>query len=111
MKGKFLIRIILVCCFAVAISEAANAATIRGRLVHAVNQNVAAPGIAVTIYNQYVGRSSPAYTDINGMYYIYNVPAGSYYLELWIYPGGNPIVYPITVGEPYTDIPQIPVPI
>ena len=104
-------RVLLFLFFSVLICATANAATIRGRLVHAANQYVAAPGIAVTIYNQYVGRSSPAYTDINGMYYLYNVPAGSYYLELWIYPGGNPIVYPITVGEPYTDIPQIPVPI
>jgi hypothetical protein len=111
MKRDFVSKALLVISFSIGVSATANAATVRGRLVHAANQYVAAPGIAVTIYNQYVGRSSPAYTDINGMYYLYNVPAGSYYLELWIYPGGNPIVYPITVGEPYTDIPQIPVPI
>jgi hypothetical protein len=104
-------RALLVLSFLILVSAPASAATVRGRLVHAANQNVVAPGIAVTIYNQYVGRSSPAYTDVNGMYYLYNIPAGTYYLELWIYPGGNPVVYPITVGEPYTDIPQIPVPI
>jgi hypothetical protein len=108
---RFENRALLVLSFLILVSAAASAATVRGRLVHAANQYAAAPGIAVTIYNQYVGRSSPAYSDVNGMYYLYNIPAGTYYLELWIHPGGNPVVYPITVGEPYTDIPQIPMPI
>ncbi|HZR64091.1 MAG TPA: carboxypeptidase-like regulatory domain-containing protein [Terriglobales bacterium] len=109
MTHRLVIRALILCSFAVFAATASEAATVRGRLVHQAN-GVPAAGITVTIYNQYVGRSSPAYTDIYGMYYIYNVPAGTYYLELWIYPGANPIVYPITIGEPYTDIPQILVP-
>ena len=45
------------------------------------------------------------------MYYIYNVPAGTCYLELWI--GGTrsqPTTYPIQVREPYTDVPPIKLP-
>jgi hypothetical protein len=34
----------------------------------------------------------------------------SAYLEVWINPGGAPIVYQIQVVEPYTDIAQIGVP-
>jgi hypothetical protein len=86
----------------------ANASTVRGRLVHA--NGYPAAGVAVTVFNQQLGRSSPAYAGPDGMYYLYNIPAGYYYLEVWIYPGGAPVVYQIQVFEPYTDIPQIGVP-
>ena len=68
------------------------------------------PNAKVTVRNQ-SGLERTANTNESGYFIITNIPAGTYYLELWIYPGGNPVVYPITVGEPYTDIPQIPVPI
>jgi hypothetical protein len=97
--------------FVVLTTGLASAATVRGRLVHAGNGHPAA-GIAVTVYNQKLGRSSPAHTGPDGMYYLYNVLAGSYYLEVWVdpRPGAKPVVYPIQIGEPYTDIPQIVVP-
>src|SRR5437588_22985 len=86
----------------------ANAATVRGRLVHA--NGYPAAGVAITVVNQQVGRSSPAYVGPDGMYYLYNIPPGYYYLEVWIYPGAPPQVYQIQVFEPYTDIPPTGVP-
>ena len=53
-------------------------------------------------------RSHPASTGQDGMYYLYNVPAGAYYLEIWINGMNNrPLYYQIKVFEPYTDIPPI----
>lgn len=86
----------------------ANAATVRGRLVHA--NGYPAAGVAVTVVNQQVGRSSPAYAGPDGMYYLYNIPPGYYYLEVWTYPGAPPQVYQIQVFEPYTDLPPTGVP-
>ncbi len=94
----------------VVMAQAASAATVHGRLVHAGNGYPAA-GVPVTVYNQNLGRSSPANSGPDGMYYLYNVPAGNNnYLEVWMYPGAQPVVYQIQVVEPYTDIPQIAVP-
>jgi Carboxypeptidase regulatory-like domain len=90
------------------VTGSANAATVRGRLVH--SNGYPAAGVAVTVFSQGTGRSSPAYTGGDGMYYLNNVPPGYYYLEVWSYPGGAPAVYQIQVYEPYTDIPPTGVP-
>jgi len=82
----------------------AGAAVVRGRLVH---QNQApATGIAVTVYNPISKRTVPVHTDANGAYYIPNVSAGNYSLEIWTTtgPGAKPIEYSIRVEEPYTDV-------
>jgi Carboxypeptidase regulatory-like domain len=98
----------MACVLLVVLSTAlANAATVRGRLVH--SNGYPAAGMAVTVYNQVVGRSSPAYAGRDGMYFLYNIPPGYYYLEVWLNPG-KPIVYQIQVVEPYTDVAQIGVP-
>jgi hypothetical protein len=102
------IRFLACLAFVVLTTGLASAATVRGRLIHA--NGYFAAGVAVTVFNPQLGRSSPAYTGPDGMYYLYNVPPGYYNLEIWINPGGAPIVYQIQVGEPYTDIPQIGVP-
>jgi len=86
----------------------ANAATVRGRLVH--KNGSSAAGVAVTISNQQAGRSAPARTAADGMYYLFNLHAGSYYLEIWVQPSGPPVVYQIQVVEPATDAPQVSVP-
>jgi hypothetical protein len=101
-------RIALCGLFVVLAAAFAHAATVRGRLVHP--NGYPAADIAVTVSNPQIGRSSPAQTGADGMYYIFNIPPGSYFLEIWIHPGGAPIVYQIQVYEPYTDIPQIGVP-
>jgi len=92
-----------------AITSLASAATVRGQLVRVSPNGARAPvpGIAVTVYNQQLGRSAVARTDQSGMYYL-QVPQGSYTLEIWT--SNPPRTYSIQVREPYTNIPQIPVP-
>jgi hypothetical protein len=96
------------------IAAAAAAATVRGRLDRVNPQGFRYPatGVAVTVYNQYMGRSGASYAGPDGMYYLYNIPPGQYYLEVWIShdPRIPPTVYPISVYEPYSDVPPIVVP-
>src|ERR1035437_4577250 len=58
-----------------------------------------AAGVAVTVYNQYAGKSSPGHAGQDGLYYLYNVPAGYYTLEVWVSPDPRvpPTVYQIQV--------------
>ncbi|MFN2507753.1 MAG: hypothetical protein ABR589_03160 [Chthoniobacterales bacterium] len=81
--------------------------TVRGQLLR--NGEFPASGVTVTIYSQMFGRSSPSQTGGDGMYYIYNVPFGDYYLEIWI--SNPPRAYPVRIsGFPYHDLPRLPVP-
>ena len=92
-----------------AVSQAAHAATVRGRLDRIVNgRRVPAVGIAVTV-SASGRRSAPAYTKQDGIYYLQNVPPGTYNLEIWIsrVQGARPLVYVISVHEPLTDIPAL----
>ena len=88
-----------------------NGVTVRGRLERAdASGRHPAPYIQVTLNQPNRGRSAPAYTDLQGMYYFYNVPHGSYQLEIWLSkdPKQKPIVYKIDVQkEPYSDIAAI----
>lgn len=89
---------------------AASASQIRGRVLH-VFPNGVGPlvGVTVTVYNQQIGRSVAVRTDAAGMYYL-AVPAGQYYLEVWINPDGAPVVFgPFNVVEPTTDVPPVTV--
>lgn len=72
-----------------------------------------AGGIQLTLFNQRMGRSSPAYSGSDGMYYFYNVPAGDYTLEVWLAvqqatPYGIRVL-PSTPQRPFTDIAPIAV--
>jgi hypothetical protein len=81
--------------------------TVRGQLLRN-GQNPAA-GIKVTLNHPQYGRSSATMTGNDGMYYLYNVPYGDYYLELWI--SNPPIVYQVRVaGSPFSDLPRFSVP-
>ena len=82
----------------------ASAAVVRGRVVH--QSQSPATGIAVTLYSPTSKRTVPVHTDANGAYYIPNVSAGNYSLEIWTStgPGTKPIEYSIRVDEPYTDV-------
>ena len=82
------------------------AALIRGRLTRGPYP---APGIAVTVWNQQLGRSVASYSQGDGMYYLANIPPGLYVLEIWIRPG-TPMTLQIQVGEPNTDIVPVNVP-
>ena len=89
------------------------AGTVRGRLDRrdAYGRIYPAVYVRVTLYNDSRGRSAPAYTGTDGMFYLYNVPPGSYYLEIWPYPNQRPIVYTIYVSDqPFTDIAAIQIP-
>jgi hypothetical protein len=84
------------------------AALVRGRLLRGPGT---APGIAVTVWNQQLGRSLPAYSQVDGMYYLTNIPPGIYVLEVWA--GGNgqpPMTFNIQVNDPSTDINPVIVP-
>ncbi|MFZ0321685.1 MAG: carboxypeptidase-like regulatory domain-containing protein [Candidatus Sulfotelmatobacter sp.] len=98
--------------FVLLASLCATAANVRGRLDRVLPNGARYPatGVAVTVYNQTLGRSNPSTAGLDGLYYINNIPAGSYYLEVWANPGGQPMVFPIQVFEPYVDIPPIVVP-
>lgn len=90
--------------------SAGNAATVRGRVVHAANKRPAA-GYSVTVAKtgRLRARSTAVRVGADGMYNVFNVSPGSYYLEVWV-PGQTPRVYPIQVHETYTDLPQVAVP-
>ncbi len=109
-----IVRLVALVVSCIVFSTVANAATVRGRLDRVKPNGIryAGAGVAVTVYSQAMGRSNPAYAGPDGMYYLFNVPAGAYYLEVWVSrdPRVPPRVYPISVAEPYSDIPPIVVP-
>jgi hypothetical protein len=91
----------------------AGSATVRGRLDRRdmYGRSYPAAYVRVTLYNPHLGRSAPAVTGTDGMYYFYNIPAGGYYLEVWVYPDRPPLSFNISVAErPYVDIPPILIP-
>lgn len=92
----------------------AQAGTVRGRLFRvAYGRQYPAPYVAVTLVNPQMGRSKPAYTGTDGMYYLFNVPPGVYQLEIWWSrdPSQAPYRYNISVNAgPYTDIAPIQIP-
>ena len=94
------------------ITAAAQAATVRGRLVRN-NGYGGIYGVAyvtVTLWNQARGRSAPAVSGEDGMYYFYNVPPDTYYLQVWLYQGRPPLTYIIYVKDSSTDIAPIVLP-
>jgi len=94
-----------------AVATSVSAQTVRGRLNRQGPAGLSpAPYVKVTLYAPNIGRSSPIYTGIDGMYYFYNVPPGDYILEIWGY-GDRPITYSIRVpNELYIDISPIVIP-
>jgi hypothetical protein len=89
----------------------AYAGTVRGMLIRrgGDGKQYAAPYVKVSLNNQERGRSALAYSGTDGMYYLYNVPAGEYHLEIWLSPT-EVKRYKISVSdEPYTDIAEIPI--
>ena len=95
------------------VSAFTYAGTVRGRVDRRDGYGRVYPAVyvAVTLFQQGKGRSAPSYTGSDGMYYLYNVPPGTYNLEIWAYPNQPPIVYTIYVGDqPLTDIKPIQIP-
>jgi len=101
----------LVLCVALAAAAAGN---VRGQLLRRGPQGIyPASGIAVTVYAEQRGRSQAGYSGSDGMYYLYNIPAGEYFLEIWAH-GFNqrPLVYQIVVTDQrqFTDVAPVTVP-
>jgi len=79
-----------------------NAATVRGQLVYASN-NAAAAYVAVRLSTPGKAASEFAYSGGDGKYYLRNIPAGAYQLEVWR--GGKVVItVAVTVQEPDTDL-------
>lgn len=78
-------------------------ATVRGMLEdHTGKTPLPAAGVMVTLENQ--NSTLPAVrSGKDGLYYISNVPAGSYTLKVWTDPK-NPLSFPVTVTGTLTDI-------
>lgn len=95
-------------------STAAHAKVVRGGLYRlaANGQQFAAQGIPVRVTNKIMGPSSFAYSDQTGMYYLYNVPAGDYVLQIWLTNDERQaMTFPLRVGsEGVVNIPRIRVP-
>lgn len=83
------------------------AANVRGKLQDREQSPKAY--VAITLYNSRTGRSAAVYTGADGMYYLRNVPAGEYYLEVWLYANRPPLTYKVTINDPDTDIAPIEV--
>jgi hypothetical protein len=106
------VTLLLVISFG-TLTPAAGSATVRGRLDRrdSYGRSYPAAYVRVTLHNPQLGRSAPAVTGTDGMYYFYNIPAGGYYLEVWVYPDRPPYSYQISVPErAYVDIPPILIP-
>jgi hypothetical protein len=110
MRLRFLlILVVLLGALCFTESSFAQGVTVRGRLVRQGPAGVyPAVNIQVTLFSQQNGRTVPTVSGYDGMYYFYNIPPGPYNLEIWV--GQNPIVHPVHVSAPNTDIPQYPVP-
>jgi hypothetical protein len=73
-------------------------------------QSYPAGGLAVSVTNPQHGRSSLVYSGADGMFYLYNIPAGAFTLEVWT-AKNQALRFPIQVYEKaYTDINPIKVP-
>jgi len=101
------------CALLFLTAEIAGPATVRGRLTRRDRTRISpAAGVCVTVYKPGGARSPLACANSQGMYYLQDVAPGGYQLEVWELQGSRipSAQYPITVSEPYTDIPPITLP-
>ena len=84
------------------LSGLVNAAAVHGQLVYA-NNNAPASYVAVRLNAPGKAVSEFAYSGGDGKYYLRNIPAGAYQLEVWR--GGKAVIaVAVTVQEPNTDL-------
>jgi hypothetical protein len=81
--------------------------TVRGQLLR---NDLPAPNVPVSLNSRAIGESGRVYSGGDGIFYFSNVPAGTYTLEVWSYPGRPPITVQVTVHPPITDLPRIALP-
>jgi len=97
----------LVCVLLVSLVPLAGAAMIQGRLVFKNNAPASDVAVRLTVGAKVV--TPYAFSLRDGMYYLKNVPVGSYTLEIW----RNRVLVvkkPLTVREPVTAVPDIKLP-
>jgi hypothetical protein len=85
---------------------------VRGRLFRVTPQGQSYPasGIAVSVSHPKYKRSSYVYSGADGMFYLYNIPAGAFTLEVWT-SKGQAMTFKIQVYErEYTDLAPIRLP-
>jgi hypothetical protein len=89
-------------------SPAVEASTVRGQVYRLIkDKQVPANGIAVRLNHAKKGPSSYSYSNSEGMYYLYNIPADQYTLEVTAGPK-NILKFAIKVQDKqYTDIAPI----
>ncbi len=88
------------------VAAAANAATVRGKIIRA--DGSVARGAAVTLDHPQRGRSATAYSDAEGMFYLPNVPAGDYTME--VQTPNDKAAFRITVlNQEYSDVAPVKV--
>jgi len=92
----------------VSVAGSAYAANVHGQVVY-TNNSTPAPYVAVRLSTPGKGASEFAYSGNDGKYYLQNIPAGSYQLEVWR--GGKVVVtVAVTVQEPDTALAPARVP-
>ena len=90
------------------LAAVAAQATVRGQILRSDTRQPY-PGVAVTLKAGNV-RSVPAYTDANGNFYLQNVPAGTYTVEVRSKRKTTTLPTPVRVtAAPYTDVPRVTV--
>jgi hypothetical protein len=96
-----------------ASSMTGAAATVRGKVGCAAQGGGQGQPTAkyVTVFNANIGRSKQASVGSDGMFYLYNIPANSYVLEVWsrANPSLPPQTFQLKVLEPYTNVPAVTV--
>jgi len=85
-----------------------NASNVEGQVVFA-STGRPSPYVAIRLYSASRGPSEFAYSGINGKFYMKNVPAGDYQLEVWR--GGKVVVSTtVSIHEPSTSLPPTRIP-
>ena len=100
-----LLRVASLATLATLATTAAAAQTVSGHVLRWRGAGAYPAGsLAVTLYSPQRGRSATVYTSQDGSYVFYNVPAGSYALEIWV--GRNPVTAPVRVdNRPVNELP------
>jgi hypothetical protein len=94
------------CVLALSLATAAAyAATVSGKVIHSNGSPV--KGMTVTLSNAR-GRTAPVKTNSEGSFQFNKIPAGKYFLEIWVDPT-NPQSSPATVSEPRTELETVTV--
>ena len=81
MNGFRTLSVLLLYIVLPTTTAGSDAGTVRGLVVTADSAKLFA-GAAVTLENKTLGRSATVYTGADGMYYLRNVPPGTYTLEV-----------------------------